>query len=49
MRNGMPIARFLLTRMANDGLAQRAVYTAGKTPEQTCDEIIGLVSQKVAN
>lgn len=42
IRGGMAVNRFFLTRLAQSWLAKQVVYTAGKTPEQTCDEIINL-------
>jgi shikimate kinase len=39
-RNGMPANRFFLIRLANGGLAKHVIYTAERTPEQTCDEIV---------
>jgi shikimate kinase len=41
IRNGMPANRFFLMHLANAGLAKHVVYTAERTPEQTCDEILG--------
>ena len=42
IRHGMAVNRFFLIRLAQSELAKQVVYTAGKTPEQTRDEIINL-------
>lgn len=41
--NGMDATRFFLTHLPSAELAKQVVYTDGKTPGETCDEILGLL------
>lgn len=48
IRNGIAANRFFLLHLLNSGLAKHTVYTIGKTPEQSRDEILRLVSSGTA-
>jgi len=42
-QGGMEANRFFLTHPSNRALAKQVVYTEGKSPEETRDEILRLV------